>query len=156
MKTLILYTTKHGSTQEIAQAIAQKLSDAQICNLKKESAPPLAGFDCVVLGSPLTAGQISKNIKEFVQHNSGALQKKRLGFFVSGLDATQEATYLENNFPTELLETAKAKRFLGGVYDPAKCGFLERMVMKAAAKQTAYTSKINPDRINLFVKELNA
>lgn len=154
MKTLVLYATKHGSTRDIAEMIAERLPGSTVCDLKS-SVPPLSGYDCVALGGPLMAGQIHSDVREFANNNSSALQKMRLGLFITGMDGSQESKYLETNFPEELLKAAKSKRYLGGVYDPSKCGFIERMVMKAAAKLSAYTSKAEPALIDLFVKELS-
>lgn len=154
MKTLIIYETKHGATEQIARSLAQRLPEAVLCNLKKEGAPDLTGYDCIVLGGPLTAGQVPKSLKAFAQQHEAVLKKRRLGLFVSGLQPEEEARYLEDNFPG-LLAGAKAKRFLGGIFDPKKCGFLERTMMKAAAKLTEYTSTITDDRLDLFVRELS-
>lgn len=154
MKTLILYATKHGAVRKIAEMIAERLPGSTVCDVNSGTIPNLSEYDSVVLGGSLMAGQISKTLKEYAVQHSAELKKLRLGLFVSGLDESKEADYLAN-FPAELLAAARAKRFLGGIYDPSKCGFIERMIMKAVAKVSAYTETIDPGRVSLFAKELS-
>ncbi|QQO08469.1 flavodoxin domain-containing protein [Breznakiella homolactica] len=155
MKTLILYATKHGATEKIAELIAEELPGSELFNIRKSPAPSLGQYDTVILGSPLTAGRIRKEIREFSKKNESVLLGKKLGLFVSGLSDTGDEQYFETNFPPALAAGAAAKAFLGGIYDPAKCNAFERMVIKAASKLTVYTSVINRDRISLFARKLS-
>jgi len=41
MKTLILYASKHGATEEIARRILKNIDGAEIFNLKETNIPPL-------------------------------------------------------------------------------------------------------------------
>jgi hypothetical protein len=42
--------------------------------------------------------------------------------------------------------------FLGGIFDPKKAGFAERLIMKAAAKLSDYSDTIDNDKIEKFVE----
>lgn len=154
MKTLIVYATKHGATRKIAEQIADQLGGATLHDIEKGKPPALADYECVVLGSPLMAGAVRKEIKAFAAANAAELGCRRLGLFVSGLQAEGEAEYLSKNFPPELLAAARAKAFLGGIFDPAACGFVARKMMKAIAKLESYTSTIDPARVERFAREL--
>lgn len=154
MKTLILYATKYGAACEIARHIADKTGDALLHDLKQKDVPALSQFDCVILGSSLYAGMIRKEAKEYLAQNARALSSKRLGLFLSGMNAKEEKKYWEDNFPSPLLQAAKSVRFLGGIFDPGKAGMLERFLMKAIAKQTSYQNTIHSEAIAEFVKDL--
>jgi len=80
------------------------------------------------------------------------LCKKKLGLFLCGLDASREKVYFEKNFPPDILQAAKAAYFLGGIFDPKKNNFMERLIMKKAAKQTEYVNNINDSKIEQFVE----
>ena len=81
MKTLILYASKYGATGEIAQRIAEKIPEATICHINQDEIPPLSPFDCIIIGSPLYAGMIRKEVKDFIVQNTSALSQKKLGLF---------------------------------------------------------------------------
>jgi menaquinone-dependent protoporphyrinogen oxidase len=154
MKALILCATKYGATQEIANRIASRLDDATILDLSKNSDPDLCDYECVIVGSAIYAGMIRKEAKAFLVQNTEALQGKRIGIFLSGLDPSKEDEVYEANFEAELLGTIKAKSHLGGLFDPKKTNLAERLVMKAAAGQSGYQDAIDDEKITRFVEEL--
>jgi len=154
MKTLIVYATKYGATQKISEGIASRIDSAELHDINSNAKVSLADYDCVIIGSPLTAGMIRKEIKEFAGKNINELKSKRLGIFVSGLQESGEAEYLRKNFPPDLLAAAKAKAFLGGIFDPEKCGRLARIAIKAASKLDKYTSTIDEEKIDRFTRQL--
>jgi len=161
MKTLILYATKYGAAAEVARRIADRMGGAALHNLKG-SPPDLGEFDCVVIGSAVYAGTIRKEAKEFLSRNAEALRGKALGLFLSGMAPGDEKACLEANFSPEMLQSAKAARNLGGIYDPQKVNALERLVMKAASKmttaseQTGYADAIDDAKIAQFAQEMGA
>lgn len=152
MKAIILYATKHGAAKEIAERIAKRLPGSMIYDLKDGGIPPVSQFDCVVLGSSIYAGAIHKEAKTFLTNNADTLRDKCLGLFLSGMDASREKEFFDANFPAEVLQTATVKSFLGGIFDPKKAGLIERFIMKAVAKQSAYSDTILDDKIGQFAE----
>ena len=157
MKTIILYATKYGTTAEIAKRIANQIDGATMHDLKNSSVPDLAEFDCVIIGSSLYIGSIRKEVKTFLQKHEDALHGKTIGIFLSGLDkeyAPQE--YFEKNFSHELLTSAKAICFPGGIYDPEKAGWFDRFILKAAKKSTIYSDTIDESMIEQFIETMKS
>lgn len=154
MKTLILYATKHGAAKEIAERIAALIPGSTVCDLKSNDIPPVTQYDCIILGASLYAGSIQKEAKEFLSNDAEVLRGKRLGLYLSGMDASREKEFFEANFPTVILQAAVAKSFLGGIFDPKKAGFLERLIMKAVAQQSGYSNTISDDKVELFTEAL--
>ena len=154
LKTLILYATKHGAAGEIARRIADKADGAALHDLKQGDVPNLAEYDCVIVGSSVYAGRIRKEAKVFLSHNTEALQSKRLGLFISGMDTGSENDVLAAAYSKELLQSAKTASFLGGIFDPDKAGFIERLIMRIVTKKSGYISTINDEKIGDFVKAL--
>ena len=154
MATIIIYATKHGAAGEIARRIANRMDGAIAHDLKREPFPSLEGFDCVIIGSSLYAGMIRGEAKTFMARNANALQGKKLGLFLSGLDARGEKEYFKTNFSRDILQTAKAAVFLGGIFDPKKAGLMERLVMKVVSKKSEYANTIDDSKIEQFVKAI--
>ena len=154
MKTLIIYATKNGATKKIAEAIAGYMGNATLHDINSAGSVSIGSYDCIILGSPLTAGQVHKSIKSFAVKHTNELQNKKLGIFLSGLQADGEDEYLKQNFSKELLDKADAKACLGGIFDPEKCGFFARTIIKAVSKLDTYTSTIDEGKIVLFAKAL--
>ena len=154
MKTLILYATKHGAAKEIAGRIAKRIPGAEVYDLKSGGIPPVSQFDCIIIGSSIYVGAIHKEAKAFLEGNADSLRNKRLGLFLSGLQDSEEKTSFENNFPPDVLQSAAAKSFIGGVFDPKKAGMMSRFIMKVIAKQSGYTSTISDAKIGQFAEAM--
>ncbi|MCL2759305.1 MAG: flavodoxin domain-containing protein [Treponema sp.] len=155
MKTIILYATKHGAAGEIAQRIAEKIDGAVVHDLK-QALPSLADFDCIIVGGSIYAGSIRKEAKTFLTKNAEILKEKKLGLFLCGLDSSGKAAYFEKNIPADILQTAKAKSFLGGIFDPKKTGAMERFIIKIVTKQSCYMSTIKDEKIVKFAEQMKA
>lgn len=156
MKTLILYTSKHGATREIAERIAKQIGAATLFNLNDGKAPPLDEYDAVLIGSPVYAGQVRSEIKTFAAQHADILKTKTLGLFLSGINQEGMPNYLDANFPKEIVTHAKATAMLGGVFDPAKAGFFEKLIMRAVAKKSTYTNTLSDEEIKRFMEALRA
>jgi len=153
MKTIIFYATKYGAAEEIAQKIASKTDGAVVHNLSgKDAIPSIDEFGCVIIGSSLYVGTIRKEAKEFLAKNAEALKKKNVGLFLSGLEQNKENEFFEMNFSAQLLQTAKAKCLLGGIFDPKKASGMERLMLKMVAKMVDYVNTIDDAKIEEFVR----
>lgn len=157
MKTLILYATKHGAAREIAQKLAARMDDATVIDLGGGApAPAPDGYDCVVVGSSVYAGQLGKDAKAYVAQHADALKQRPLGLFISGLAPDGALGYAQANYPKDVAEHAKAIEMLGGVFDPSKENFLERLVMRIIIKTSKYKSTISDEKIDQFAQSLRS
>ncbi len=153
LKTMVLYATKYGASKAIAERIAGKIAGAEVYDLKKDAIPAAAGYDCVIVGGSLYAGMVRKEAKEYVANNADILRGKRLGLFVSGINGEGEQEYFKANFPEEILKAAKAAKYLGGAFDPAKAGFFAKFIMRIITKQSGLVDKTADDsKIDAFIK----
>ena len=154
MKTLILYATKYGATHEIAKKIGSRIDGSVICDIKAGNLPPISDYECIIIGSSLYAGSIRKEAKEFLTKNEAGFNGKIVGLFLSGMSEGEADEAFKNNFPTSILENAKSKALLGGIFDPQKAGAFARFIMKVVTKQSGYQNNINDEKINTFIQNL--
>ena len=151
MKTLIVYASKKGAAREVAEKIGRHFEDAVSCDIKDAGQIQINDFRYVIIGSSVYAGGIDKKIKTFILRNTKALLQKELGLFLCGIQHKEADKVFGQNFKAEILEHAKAKSFLGGIYDPEKAGAFTRWLFKKAAKLTEYTNTIDEAKIDEFV-----
>ena len=86
MKVLVTAASKHGTTTEIAEAIADVLRST---HLDVDVIPPddvqtIADYDAVVLGSGVYAGHWLKSARAFVARHELELQGRAVFLFSSG------------------------------------------------------------------------
>jgi len=155
MKTIIIYATKYGCAAEIAKRIADKIDGAVVCGLK-QNVPSLADFDCIILGSSVYAGNIRKEAKAFLAHNTDVLLEKKIGLFLCGIGRENAGSYFKANFSEEILQKAKSKCFCGGIFDPKKANGFERFIIKLITKKPSYVDTINEKEIEQFIQEMKS
>ncbi|WP_411675958.1 flavodoxin domain-containing protein [Caproicibacter sp.] len=131
MKTLIAYSSTHGSAAECARFLAGILGDTDVVDLKKGDANP-AGFDAVILGSSVYGGQIQKEVKDFCKKYLGILLQKPIGIYLTCLTEERDEIrqFLENGFPSEIVGRLTAFCTPGGAIYFTKMNFLERNASK--------------------------
>jgi menaquinone-dependent protoporphyrinogen oxidase len=100
-KVLIAYATWAGSTAEIAEGIAKILRDP---SLDVEVWPvhdvkSLAGFDAVILGTPIRMGRPHPDIKRFVRRFKKEILNLKVSFFVACLNMSEDNQ--QNRIQTE-------------------------------------------------------
>jgi len=133
MTTLVLvtYTTRYGSTQEVAAAIAATLREH---GLKVEVQPAseirtLEGYGAVVLGAALYIGQWHRDARRFLKRHRSALSERPIAIFALGPLSSAEKEW---QGAREQLDRALAKypwlapvavELFGGVINPAKLHF---------------------------------
>ncbi|MGH4117676.1 flavodoxin domain-containing protein [Clostridium sp.] len=157
MKTLIIYASKHGCTENCSNLLKDKLNgEVKIVNIKKDSIPEIAEFDNIIVGGSIYMGRIQKEINNFCLVNSSTLINKKLGFFTCGMSENEIAEkQINTSFPKELLTNAVAKEHFGGEFIFKKMNFFEKFIVKKISKSDKDISKISKDNINKFALLIN-
>ncbi|MGQ9800764.1 MAG: flavodoxin domain-containing protein [Candidatus Saccharicenans sp.] len=156
-KTLIVYVSRHGTTEKAVEILKQELPEATTCNLMKESCPPLENFDRVIIGGSIHAGRIQKKIKNFCRKNLALLLTKEIALFICCMYDGQKAEDQFNQaFPEELRQKARVKGIFGGELLFEKMNFLERTVIKKFIGVKESISRFQPEEIKEFAVRLKA
>lgn len=145
MKTAIIYASKHGCSEKCAKRLAEKLEGTvDLINLKQNNAVDLAPYDRVILGGPIYAGRILKEMTAFCRDRLNQIKEKRLGLFICGMSEEQAEAQLKAAYPGELLDRAVTADCLGGEYNIKEMNFLEKAVVRMVARMEAKKNNIEP------------
>jgi menaquinone-dependent protoporphyrinogen oxidase len=139
--------------------IAEKLketNEVELFSLKKNPHPDISGFERVILGTSIYAGQASGKMKAFCKANEPVLLQKKTGLFVCGMhpDKEEQKKELKAAYPEALQEKAAAIAFLGGEFWFEQMNFFERAIIAQIAKTKTSVSQINWEAIDDFVGKL--
>lgn len=136
MKVVVAYASKHGATEGIASAIADRLNEvgASAVATPVDRISDLGETTAVVLGSAIYAGSWMKEAVEFVHRFAEPLAERRVWLFSSG--PLGEEVEDEEPQPRQLAEMEGLigpveHRLFFGALDRTKLGFAERMIVKA-------------------------
>jgi menaquinone-dependent protoporphyrinogen oxidase len=136
MRILVTAASRHGSTREIAAAIAEALvqrgHEAEACPI--EGAAP-EGYDAVVLGSAVYTGRWLKPARAFAERHAAELAARPVWLFSSGPLGPPEHLVPEGEAVdvAALMETTRARGrrvFAGRLHKP-DLGFGERAMVAA-------------------------
>lgn len=157
MTVLIAYASKHGSTEGIANAIAERLRQhGREAEARPVDAADPAGADAVILASAVYAGSWMKQATEFAERNRAALNEKPVWLFSSGPTGSEPPpdVGVSEKQLTSLRETIHPRdhRLFAGVLDPKELGFLERQMVKAVKAPTGDFR--NWDEISAYADEI--
>lgn len=156
MKTVLIYTTMHGTTEKVAHYIAGHMAEVTILKLSNSWDIPISSFDRVILGGSIHMGSVQSSVKKFCTKHRQELLSKPLALFVCGMEkepAKQEEE-LRLAFPEEINEHARAKAFVGGEFLFEKMNFIQRMMIKKIAHTDVSQSDIKYDVLNSFISEI--
>jgi len=128
---LVAYATRSGSTEEVAQAVAQTLRESGV---SVETQPvrnirSLEPYSAVVLGVPLYMGRMHKDARRFLSTHRSALSKMPVALFVLGpvqkdeKDWTGARMQLKKELAKYPWFSPVFNQILGGKFDPARLGF---------------------------------
>ena len=136
MTALVTAASRHGSTAEIAEAIAKTLNEhgVQADVRRLEDVHGLDAYDAVVLGSAVYMGRWLEPAREFVGARHTELQAGRTWLFSSGpIGDPPRPTAAEAVDVEEIvaLTTPREHRLFGGKIDRSRLGFGERAMMRA-------------------------
>jgi menaquinone-dependent protoporphyrinogen oxidase len=133
MKVLVAYASKHGSTAEIANALATRLAERGLASeVRTAGEATLEGYDAVVLGSGVYVGTWMKEATSFAKANVPILSTMPVWLFSSGPtgDAHEHGVTEKQLRDLDELAHPRAHRVFGGALDLAKLGFVERRVVR--------------------------
>jgi menaquinone-dependent protoporphyrinogen oxidase len=159
---LLIYESNHGSTTKIANKIKSELNKSKvktdlinIKETKKIDLNILNKYDKIILGSPIYAGSILKNLNKFINKNYDLLKNKKLFLFLSGLAQGKDAELeLKNQTPKLLNKRIIYKEFINGEIIFQKLNFFEKIIMKIITKSDKDILKIDDKKISSFASEI--
>ncbi|MFP4635658.1 MAG: flavodoxin domain-containing protein [Nitriliruptoraceae bacterium] len=108
-KVLVAYASRHGSTAEIAERIAQRLSAAghAAVAMDVDEVADVAAYDAYIIGGAAYMFRWLRSTVRFVRRNEELLAQRPLWLFASGPLGDQEIDDEGN----DLLEASRPKEF---------------------------------------------
>jgi len=157
MKALVVYGSKRGGTQGLAEMLADALTDLGLQVTVRPAADrnrDLDSFDLVVVGGALHANVWHKDARRFVHRSAGWLSGKPVWFFSSGPlgeDAAEAAAVGPVGRVEDLMRSvgARGHRTFGGRLAADAKGF----PAAAMAKRLAGDWR-DPEEIRLWAKQI--
>lgn len=126
-RALLVYATRHGSTREVADAVAEELRTAfaSVDVREAKAAPPPAGYDAVIVGGPMIMGW-HKDAEKYLRRHKGQLAAVPFAVFVTAASLTEDGMDAVRGVPV-----AKDPWLVKKPKNPDKLGRKERYALPA-------------------------
>src|ERR1700674_5304151 len=136
MKILVVVASRHGSTHEIADALARELATAghTVDVQTVEDSPTVEGYDAAVIGSAVYMGKWLPQAEQFVDRHQAQLATMPVWLFSSGpLGPDDPQPKSEPAHFDQLISRTGARgyRTFVGKLDKEQLGFGERLLARA-------------------------
>jgi menaquinone-dependent protoporphyrinogen oxidase len=139
--SLIIFDTKLGSTQKVAQWIGEGMNGiSKFCNVNDVES---LDYDLIVIGSPIYMGKPLPSIDTFLEKNRNILAKKKVALFIVCLDyphpeyASDVSQFLQD-FEKQIDITPVTIQAFGGYLDLKDLDEKERGGMRAFLKSRGW------------------
>ncbi|MFO7880536.1 MAG: flavodoxin domain-containing protein [Bacteroidota bacterium] len=155
MRIIILYTTRHGTSQKIARTI-QHSSRHQVSlyNLRHRRSPDLTQYEIVIIGSSVHSGKIPLRLRRYMRKHKSELMQRNLALYLCCMELDKAKMHIENNYPDELRQHAFATACLGGEFLFDKLSREEKAEVKKLTGAKTSRSKIRHDALQNFIRQL--
>jgi menaquinone-dependent protoporphyrinogen oxidase len=138
---LVTYTTRYGSTQEVAETISSTLreGDLEVDLQPMHNVKSLDPYRLVVFGAPIYIGHWSKEAHQFLSRFGDEIAQREIAIFALGPIQHDEKEW--EGVRSQLDQELKKYPWLhpislalfGGKYDPAKLRFPDSLLAKFPA-----------------------
>jgi menaquinone-dependent protoporphyrinogen oxidase len=156
LKTVVLYDSKRGVTEECAKKVSESLK-CDNYNLRKHNQINLDNYDLIIIGTPLYAGIPMTSVKKFCNNNVDILKKKKLAFFICGLgEASEMIDIFKTKINSEVVKNISIIRHFGGELRPDRAHFLMKVLMKKMLEDPKFKSSIKEEEINKFISDIRS
>jgi menaquinone-dependent protoporphyrinogen oxidase len=130
---LIAYTTRKGSTAEIALAVAKELekTGAAVTVSEITTISSLDGYNAVVIGAPIYTGKIARDVAIFARRHRDSLSRVPVAGFVTGIAPVYPKSGDTTGFTGQLADALSPARpvavtMFAGKLDVARLSLIER------------------------------
>lgn len=156
MKVLVSAASRHGSTREIAEWIAEELCTLGLeCDVVDAAkVMSAADYDAVVMGSAVYVGQWLTEARDLAQRLSSELVDKKVWLFSSGLadSPSKDSSGIPALKLRVELTGAQGHRHFPGKLDVLELSLAERAAIMAARGK--YGDSRDPEAVREWAREI--
>lgn len=151
MKSLVVYSSKYGTTKYCAEKIASGLKNVDIVSVDEQSSINCHEYEQCFIGSSIYMGRLRKNMRKFFMKHEDQLKKKKVHLFVCCNDITD----YKSIFPETVVKQAASLTHFGHELKISDMKFFDRMITKKVNESSENTYDIKEAVLSEYVKRLS-
>lgn len=146
MRSIVLYSSKYGTTQSVAKKIAEELN-CEYISLDQKNHVDLSQYDQIILGTSVYMGRMRKPIFNILNNEQDLLNQKRTTLYFCCNQETDYKALVPNTLKN--LDIVH----VGFELRTDQMRFLDKFITKKVAKQSEPVYKLNQEAINQLISD---
>lgn len=153
MKIGIFYASKTGTTKKCAQMIHDKFPNSDLIELDGKE-KYLDDYDYIIVGSPVIAGNLHKQVRKFLKLYKEKLVGK-IGYFLCHGFKINAHDIIKRSVDSKLAINIKLISGFGGEIHIDKLKGIDKFIVKMISKSKNYVEpKLDLEAINIYIESL--
>lgn len=153
MKTIILYETRTGYTEQCAINIQKHIPGSVLKDIHEDDYD-LNNFDTVLVGAPIYEGEIERFTTRFFIRKKPKLMNKRLGIFCAGMNIQEFNLAVQTSLPPDIFYHAQVVH-CGGKIDYKSLSLRDKFKVRRRLGLKEDKEINNEQKIQEFLKWVN-
>ena len=136
MRHLLVYFGKYGTTKNTAKILQETIgTGCDIIRLSNKKINDIDKYKSIIIGTAIYAGDVPKQVKDFVRANKNTLLSRKLSLFIHCLEDDMAFDRVSKAFGNQVFHHIECKSLLGGRVRLKKHNILIRQILKSKGKK---------------------
>lgn len=146
MKSILLYSSKHGATKEVAETLVKEFKGMEFVEASLFKGD-IHQYELLIIGSPIYVGKIDKDCLGLLRQIDTT--KTKVIIFLLGLDKSKWQESLQQNIDIKFYYSC----FISGKLNFPDMGFMEKTMIKMINKEAKLIDHIDTKKKYDFIDE---
>jgi len=155
MKTIIIYSTKHGFTKTVAEQLSEMIEDSvQLIDANEVTRDIISDAEKIIFGSPVYSGKLRRDMVDTINKYKTDLVEKTIGMYVCSVNEFKTSSYLDQSLSKGFINHLSEVVYAGYGLDFDQMKLFEKVAVKTIIKKDTIDSGIKVEALEKLVMKL--
>jgi len=155
MKTIIIYSTKHGFTKTVAEQLNKMIDDSvQLFDTNEVTYEVISDAEKIIFGSPVYSGKLRRDMVDLINKYKTDLVEKTIGMYVCSVNEFKTTSYLEQSLSKGFINHLSSVVCAGYGVDFDQMKLFEKVAIRTIIKKDDMDTGIRVEALKKLVKKL--
>ncbi len=155
MKTIIIYSTKHGFTKTVAEQLNKMINDSvQLFDTNEVTYEIISDAEKIIFGSSVYSGKLRRDMVDLINTYKTDLVEKTIGMYVCSVNEFKTTSYLEQSLSKGFINHLSSVVYAGYGVDFDQMKLFEKMAIRTIIKKENMDTGIKVEALEQLVKKL--
>ncbi|MBI9015117.1 MAG: hypothetical protein JEZ08_22990 [Clostridiales bacterium] len=155
MKTIIIYSTKHGFTKTVAEQLSKMVDDSvELFDTNEVTYDIISDAEKIIFGCPVYSGKLRREMVDLINKYKTDLIEKTIGMYVCSVNEFKTSNYLEQSLSKGIINHLSSVVYAGYGVDFDHMKLFEKVAIRTIIKKGDMDTGIKVEALKKLVKKL--